>query len=1060
MADIQLTADNSQVLASLKNIENSVKKVQSSFSTFANKASSDLASVTKSTDSLATSMSGLKKVLGLLGIGTALTSLADYGRTINNVERATGIATGTIKGFADAVNAAGGNGTAAAEDLIDLQNAIHDARTGGDGAAKSFAQIGVSLSDLYKGNSTEIFDKVKKGLQGIPDPATRSAVAVQLLGRQFKDIDVKSVLDDMDKFNGKGFADRSAEATGVAKQVGEIGRTFSKIGKILTEEFLLAFKDAIDGINKLSKALLEDRESIIKFVDTLKWLLDWAVTIGSFFLGGFLVKGVTKLITVFSEASVVVSDLAIKLGATGGVFSKFFKTIQSGASTTAVFFENVLLKISNKAAGASEKVSEIIASRSAGTRESIKSLIDDARQLQQRIVELGTTKAGNMKKRISEADRNQIISLGKELEQTKGEIGHLFKTRFDDTTKILGTSFSKLQGVLTGLSVVAVNFWDNLARIWTGTAKAGQELSSFESSLHSIIQPLKDIVSWFWNGWAKIADWIRDIPILGGVLSVLVAPIHAASWAFQDLFGHAGEGGKIINVLAESLEDLMFIVGKVPILGIPFQALGEKAKEAREAVNGVRESQLELQRLQNKAKGAEDNRKQEEKRKADEAARQAALKQQALEASKLQREITAITDSYRLGNIEQETALKNQYDMFRMTEEEKAIANAILEIDKKRNQQLEALRQKQLEWSQGTEQQKAGVGMIKKAMEEVSKEAETTKAFIVDQLKQNQAQERSYMLQKKNIDAINAALQEQASITRPLREKIKDTIYEGQTAALGGYQKSVSDLNRELSKAIDDLENKFSETMFNLDTNATDAQMMDLYNQHNEAIRLTRQEFQERKKNIDQSRDWATGWKKAFNEYIESSTNSAELAKKAFDVGINTLSGAFEQMITRSEGGWVRLRESFKATLAKMVADWLAAQAMMAVKNMMGGGTTAGGAGSSLMGSAVGGISKWVTSLLGFAEGGQPPLGKASIVGENGPELFMPKSAGTILPNGVMPQAQAPAQQPVINNTYVTNNISALDAKSVAQLFAENRKTLFGAVTQAKREQPGRFAAV
>ena len=37
--------------------------------------------------------------------------------------------------------------------------------------------------------------------------------------------------------------------------------------------------------------------------------------------------------------------------------------------------------------------------------------------------------------------------------------------------------------------------------------------------------------------------------------------------------------------------------------------------------------------------------------------------------------------------------------------------------------------------------------------------------------------------------------------------------------------------------------------------------------------------------------------------------------------------------------------------------------------------------------------------LPGFAKGGRPPVGRASIVGEKGPELFVPTSAGTIIPN-------------------------------------------------------------
>ncbi len=38
-------------------------------------------------------------------------------------------------------------------------------------------------------------------------------------------------------------------------------------------------------------------------------------------------------------------------------------------------------------------------------------------------------------------------------------------------------------------------------------------------------------------------------------------------------------------------------------------------------------------------------------------------------------------------------------------------------------------------------------------------------------------------------------------------------------------------------------------------------------------------------------------------------------------------------------------------------------------------------------------------NLTGFASGGRPPVGKPSVVGERGPELFVPRSSGTIVPN-------------------------------------------------------------
>ena len=39
------------------------------------------------------------------------------------------------------------------------------------------------------------------------------------------------------------------------------------------------------------------------------------------------------------------------------------------------------------------------------------------------------------------------------------------------------------------------------------------------------------------------------------------------------------------------------------------------------------------------------------------------------------------------------------------------------------------------------------------------------------------------------------------------------------------------------------------------------------------------------------------------------------------------------------------------------------------------------------------------SALENFADGGRPPVGRASIVGERGPELFVPDRAGTIIPN-------------------------------------------------------------
>lgn len=77
---------------------------------------------------------------------------------------------------------------------------------------------------------------------------------------------------------------------------------------------------------------------------------------------------------------------------------------------------------------------------------------------------------------------------------------------------------------------------------------------------------------------------------------------------------------------------------------------------------------------------------------------------------------------------------------------------------------------------------------------------------------------------------------------------------------------------------------------------------------------------------------------------------------------------------------------------------------------------------SNLFYSALGGtgktgsILKGAGKLLGFAEGGSPPVGVPSIVGERGPELFVPKTAGTIIPNHKMGGTSITIQQTIAPN--------------------------------------------
>lgn len=92
------------------------------------------------------------------------------------------------------------------------------------------------------------------------------------------------------------------------------------------------------------------------------------------------------------------------------------------------------------------------------------------------------------------------------------------------------------------------------------------------------------------------------------------------------------------------------------------------------------------------------------------------------------------------------------------------------------------------------------------------------------------------------------------------------------------------------------------------------------------------------------------------------------------------------------EDGIEGMAKNFGRILQRMAAEMMAAQLF---ESMAGWGQSKAGAGGLV--GAVGGIA----SMFGgaFADGGRPPVGKISIVGDGGePELFVPDTAGTIIP--------------------------------------------------------------
>ncbi len=102
-----------------------------------------------------------------------------------------------------------------------------------------------------------------------------------------------------------------------------------------------------------------------------------------------------------------------------------------------------------------------------------------------------------------------------------------------------------------------------------------------------------------------------------------------------------------------------------------------------------------------------------------------------------------------------------------------------------------------------------------------------------------------------------------------------------------------------------------------------------------------------------------------------------------------------------------------------------------------GGGTVGGPDNFNLLGADAAGSG----FIRGFASGGHPAVGRPAIVGEHGPELWMPREAGRIYSNS---ETKEMLGQKAGNTYNVTNNFIAREDNSFARKSAEQAARAFG----------------
>mgnify|MGYP002620735688 CR=1 FL=1 len=218
--------------------------------------------------------------------------------------------------------------------------------------------------------------------------------------------------------------------------------------------------------------------------------------------------------------------------------------------------------------------------------------------------------------------------------------------------------------------------------------------------------------------------------------------------------------------------------------------------------------------------------------------------------------------------------------------------------------------------------------------------------------------------------------------------------------------KKILDLNKQLIIAEDAQQKRKAATLAlmierqqiaedNLGANQTELKLLQANQTFRQSIKAIDKEIADQR--ADEISKAAEGFEAQMKHQDELQQAIAK-QKSAYEELNTTFRNGIVDSILAAVEGTKSLSDSLVGVIKSMARLILQQQLLNALSgfNLFGGGGGAGG------GFGVTPATSGLDFSGAFANGGRPAVGKAALVGERGPELFVPDRAGTIVPNNAL----------------------------------------------------------
>jgi lambda family phage tail tape measure protein len=188
-------------------------------------------------------------------------------------------------------------------------------------------------------------------------------------------------------------------------------------------------------------------------------------------------------------------------------------------------------------------------------------------------------------------------------------------------------------------------------------------------------------------------------------------------------------------------------------------------------------------------------------------------------------------------------------------------------------------------------------------------------------------------------------------------------------------------------------------------------------------------------------KSFTEGFNSAARQFAVDAENYGRLGADMFGAAIGNMNSAIDNFVRTGKFNFKDFAKSIIQDIMAMILKFQAMQLVMMGMRAMGFG---GFGGAPSFSAGTGGASY-------AAAGGE--IDGPTIVGENGPELFIPQRRGTVIPNMQASSFMGGQPSVVYNGPYI-QNMNAIDTQSATQFLSKNKSAVWSANQSAQRSLP------